>query len=253
MGEHSGQKKNIMIAVVVIAVVLAFVLVIGVHVSSNRALKAQVAELQRLTDALRANNTEQAGQIEELANRDAEQDKELVAMSKSLTTKTDELEAMQEQEAARYVPNIFPLRGNSSLIQETEITEEGEEEEPDEEEEEEEEEPDTEEEQMRLVIPKDAPSATFMTAAESRAIATADGTVVMVNGDAHKGYQIVLDHGNGYTTVYEGFGLALVSENDTVGRGSVLLYFVDEINTFTYWMRYEENWVDPLGTIDING
>ncbi|MBP3297959.1 MAG: hypothetical protein J6M27_15390, partial [Lachnospiraceae bacterium] len=161
MGEHSGQKKNIMIAVVVIAVVLAFVLVIGVHVSSNRALKAQVAELQRLTDALRANNTEQAGQIEELANRDAEQDKELVAMSKSLTTKTDELEAMQEQEAARYVPNIFPLRGNSSLIQETEIAEEGEEEEPDEEEEEEE--PETEEEQMRLVIPKDVPSATFMT------------------------------------------------------------------------------------------
>ena len=251
MGEHSGQKKNIMIAVVAIAVVLAFVLVIGVHISSNRALKAQIAELQRLTDALRANNTEQAGQIEELANRDAEQDKELVAMSKSLTTKTDELEAMQEQEAARYVPNIFPLRGNSSLIQETEITEEGEEEEPDEEEEEEE--PETEEEQMRLVIPKDVPSATFMTAAESRAIATADGTVVMVNGDAHKGYQIVLDHGNGYTTVYEGFGLALVSENDTVGRGSVLLYFVDEINTFTYWMRYEENWVDPLETIDING
>ncbi|MBO6205622.1 MAG: peptidoglycan DD-metalloendopeptidase family protein [Lachnospiraceae bacterium] len=250
MGEHSGQKKNIMIAVVAIAVVLAFVLVIGVHISSNRALKVQIAELQRLTDALRANNTEQAGQIEELANRDAEQDKELVAMSKSLTTKTDELEAMQEQEAARYVPNIFPLRGNSSLIQETEITEEGEEEEPDEEEEEE---PETEEEQMRLVIPKDAPSATFMTAAESRAIATADGTVVMVNGDAHKGYQIVLDHGNGYTTVYEGFGLALVSENDTVGRGSVLLYFVDEINTFTYWMRYEENWVDPLETIDING
>ncbi len=250
MGEHSGQKKNIMIAVVAIAVVLAFVLVIGVHISSNRALKAQIAELQRLTDALRANNTEQAGQIEELANRDAEQDKELVAMSKSLTTKTDELEAMQEQEAARYVPNIFPLRGNSSLIQETEITEEGEEEEPDEEEEEE---SDKEEEQMRLVIPKDAPSATFMTAAESRAIATADGTVVMVNGDAHKGYQIVLDHGNGYTTVYEGFGLALVSENDTVGRGSVLLYFVDEINTFTYWMRYEENWVDPLETIDING
>lgn len=250
MGEHSGQKKNIMIAVIVIAVVLAFVLVIGVHVSSNRALKAQIAELQRLTDALRANNTEQAGQIEELANRDAEQDKELVAMSKSLTTKTDELEAMQAQEAARYVPNIFPLRGNSSLIQETEIAEEGEEEEPDEEEEEE---PDTEEEQMRLMIPKDAPSAMFMTAAESRAIATADGTVVMVNGDAHKGYQIVLDHGNGYTTVYEGFGLALVSENDTVGRGSVLLYFVDEINTFTYWMRYEENWVDPLETIDING
>ena len=74
MGEHSGQKKNIMIAVVAIAVVLAFVLVIGVHISSNRALKAQIAELQRLTDALRANNTEQAGQIEELANRDAEQE-----------------------------------------------------------------------------------------------------------------------------------------------------------------------------------
>lgn len=253
MGEHSGQKKKILIAAVVIAVVLAFVLVIGVHISSSRALSAQITELQRLTDALRANNTEQAGQIEELANRDAEQDKELAAMSKSLTTKTDELEAMQEQEAARYIPNIFPLRGNSSLIQDTESPEEGEEkEEPEEEEEPDEEEPE-EEEQMRLVIPKDAPSAQFMTAAESRAIATADGTVTKVSGDAHKGYQIVLDHGNGYITVYEGFGLALVSENDTVGRGSVLLYFVDEINTFTYWMRYEENWVDPLETIDING
>ena len=253
MGEHSGQKKKILIAAVVIAVVLAFVLVIGVHISSSRALNAQIAELQRLTDALRANNMEQAGQIEDLANRDAEQDKELAAMSKSLTTKTDELEAMQEQEAARYIPNIFPLRGNSSLVQDVEIPDEEEEEEPDDEEEEIGEPEETEEEQMRLVIPKDAPSAKFMTAAESRAIATADGTVSKVSGDAHKGYQIVLDHGNGYITVYEGFGLALVNENDTVGRGSVLLYFVDEINTFTYWMRYEENWMDPLETIDING
>jgi murein DD-endopeptidase MepM/ murein hydrolase activator NlpD len=250
MGEHSGQKKTILIATIVIAVILAFVALIGLHISSSRALNAQIVELQRLTDVLRTNNTEQAGQIEELANRDAEQDKELAAMSKSLTTKTDELEAMQAQEAARYIPNIFPLRGNSSLVQEVEIAEEEEEEEePDEEEEEE---PD-EDEQMRLVIPKDAPSAMFMTAAESRAIATADGTVSKVSGDAHKGYQIVLDHGNGYITVYEGFGLALVSENDTVGRGSVLLYFVDEINTFTYWMRYGETWVDPLETIDING
>lgn len=247
MGEHSGQKKSILIAAVVIAVVLAFVLVIGVHISTKQALNGQIAELQRLTEALRSNNTEQAAQIEDLANRDAEQDKELAAMSKSLTTKTDELEALQEQEAARYIPNIFPLRGNSSMVQDIEIPDDEEEiEEPDDEEPE-------EDGQIRLVIPPDAPSATFMTAAESRAIATADGTVTGVHGDADKGYQIVLDHGNGYITVYEGFGLALVSENDTVGRGSVLLYFVDEINTFTYRMRYGETWLDPLETIDING
>ena len=135
MGEHSGQKKSILIAAVVIAVVLSFVLVIGVHISTKQALNGQIAELQRLTEALRSNNTEQASQIEDLANRDAEQDKELAAMSKSLTTKTDELEALQEQEAARYIPNIFPLRGNSSMVQDIEIPDDEEEiEEPDDEE-----------------------------------------------------------------------------------------------------------------------
>ncbi len=245
--DHSLILKHV---AVLIFILLLFVLVVGVNVTAKRNLRKQLAESQRLADTLRLSNDEKNEKIEELESRDSEQDKELAAMSRSLTAKSDELTAMQEKEAARYIPNIYPLRGAASLLQEDpEIPDE----EETDEEEPEDEETETDEDAVPLVIPPDAPYAAFMTAAESRAIATADGTVTKVSGDADKGYQIVLDHGNGYITVYEGFGLALVSENDIVGRGSVLLYFVDETNRFTYRMQYGENWVDPLELIDING
>ncbi len=237
--------------IALIAVALVLVLVLGLNSSTIRRLRGQLAESQRVADTLRLGNDEKTEKIAELEERDGEQDKELAAMSKSLTTKTDELTALQEKEAARYIPNMYPLRGASSLLQQDiEIPDE---EEPDEEEPDDEITEENPEEQIRLAIPPDAPSAVFMTAAESRAIATAEGTVTKVTGDADKGYQIVLDHGNGYTTVYEGFGLALVGENDTVGRGSALLYFVDDTSIFTYWIRYGEVWMDPMESIDING
>lgn len=249
MEKTAEQEKKIKHVAVFIVIVLLFVLVIAVNAMAKKNLRQQLAESQRLADTLRLANDEKSEKIDALEFRDGEQDKELAAMSRSLTAKSDELTAMQEKEAARYIPNTYPLRGAASLLQEDpEI--------PDDEEEPDEEEPDEAEpgeEEEQLVIPPDAPYAAFMTAAESRAIATADGTVTQVTGDAERGYQIVLDHGNGYITVYEGFGLALVSENDVVGRGCVLLYFVDETNRFTYRMQRGETWVDPLELIDING
>lgn len=241
------DKKGLRYDIILLVVVLLLLLMLVVNASAKRGLRAQLEDSQKISEMLRQKNTELTEKVAELEERDGEQDKELAAMSKSLTTKTDELTALQEKDAARYIPNIYPLRGAAALLNEDE--EIPDDEEPEEEEEEEE----AAEEQMRLAIPPNAPSAVFMTSAESRAIATAEGTVTKVTGDADKGYQIVLDHGNGYITVYEGFGLALVGENDTVGKGSVLLYFVDDTSIFTYWVQYDDTWLDPLDNIDING
>ena len=279
--KHGEARRTMVapwvIAAVVVGIILLFILMNGIYRGQLGQLNAQLKEQQRIADTLRINVTTANEKIEELTLRDEEQDRENATLSSTLTAKSDELAAMQAAEAARYIPNAYPLRGAATLLAE-EPQEEGdpEEEETDPAEENPAEENPIEEnpiedspiedspastgtdamgpeEKKTLDIPEDAPAAVFSAAAESRAIATADGTVVSVTGNADKGYQIVLDHGNGYTSVYEGFGLALAGENDTVGRGSVLLYFVDETSIFTYWVRYADTWIDPLENMEING
>ena len=52
--------------------------------------------------------------------------------------------------------------------------------------------------------------------------ATAGGKVVTANFDSGYGYQVIIDHGNGYTTLYAHCNELLVSEGETVKKGDAI-------------------------------
>ena len=52
--------------------------------------------------------------------------------------------------------------------------------------------------------------------------ATANGKVVTANYDSGYGYQIIIDHGNGYTTLYAHCSELLAAEGDTVKKGDII-------------------------------
>lgn len=52
--------------------------------------------------------------------------------------------------------------------------------------------------------------------------ATANGKVVTANYDNGYGYQIIIDHGNGYTTLYAHCNELLAAEGDTVKKGDII-------------------------------
>jgi murein DD-endopeptidase MepM/ murein hydrolase activator NlpD len=52
--------------------------------------------------------------------------------------------------------------------------------------------------------------------------ATANGKVVTANYDSGYGYQIIIDHGNGYTTLYAHCNELLVNAGDAVKKGDII-------------------------------
>ncbi len=52
--------------------------------------------------------------------------------------------------------------------------------------------------------------------------ATANGKVVTANFDSGYGYQVIIDHGNGFTTLYAHCNELMVSAGETVKKGDVI-------------------------------
>jgi len=52
--------------------------------------------------------------------------------------------------------------------------------------------------------------------------ASASGTVVTANYHRQYGYQVIIDHGNGYTTLYAHCNELMVSAGDTVKKGDII-------------------------------
>ena len=85
-------------------------------------------------------------------------------------------------------------------------------------------------------------------------VATADGTVLSVREDSVYGNCVVIDHGNGYQTLYKNTEPPKVSEGDEVVRGAIIYVGTgDEENRFCYQITYLDQYTDPMELIEIEG
>lgn len=93
----------------------------------------------------------------------------------------------------------------------------------------------------------------FTAASGSMVVATADGTVSVVNDDAEYGHNIWIDHGNGYTTIYRNQGDVKVKQGETVTQGTTLFLINDESSRLGYQMMQDGTYVNPMDLLDISG
>ena len=90
------------------------------------------------------------------------------------------------------------------------------------------------------------------------AVASGAGIVSYVAEDNEYGYQVFIDHGNGYTSIYRSGVAPKVKEGDEVTRGTLLYELeADDDDEYTDVMVYQimkdGTYIKPTDVLEING
>lgn len=97
------------------------------------------------------------------------------------------------------------------------------------------------------------PMLIFMAVQGVNVVTSGTGTVISVSADEEYGNRIIIDHGNGYQSVYRNKGTALVKNGEELGKGYILFSIGEENQELGYQIMKDEEYIDPMQMIDING
>ncbi len=160
------------------------------------------------------------GQIDVLQGNITGLEEEIRVLNETVTQKEQAANELTVELGKRFVPTMFPLTSGRA----SEEPAEGEE-----------------------------PICVFSVAEGSMVIATAAGTVMFVNEDPDYGYNIWVDHGNGYTTIYKCRGDVKVKKGETVTQGATLLLITEQGSKLGYQIMKDNVFVEPMDMLDISG
>ncbi len=96
------------------------------------------------------------------------------------------------------------------------------------------------------------PIIVFEMSAASDAVATADGKVIAINDDEVFNKSVLVDHGNGYVSIYRNQSEPKVMVGDEVVKGAII--FVGGIDNvyLGYQMKYRNAYIDPMQIMAID-
>lgn len=168
------------------------------------------------------------------ANAELQQENEQLLDKVSILSKTvnEKLDAEKVQEE-KNMPTGFPLSGTADMEESEEVLEmeDG--------------------DVVRPMILFDASDGISVVAAGA-------GVVSYVEMDNKYGYQVFIDHGNGYTTIYRSGTEPKVKQGDEVARGA-LLYEMEEdednelADIMAYQVMKDGEYIEPTEVLVING
>lgn len=84
-------------------------------------------------------------------------------------------------------------------------------------------------------------------------VSSGTGTVLSVDADEKYGNKIIIDHENGYRSIYRNNGAPLVKTGDTLGKGYILFTVGEDNQELGYQIMLNEDYIDPMTMIEING
>lgn len=84
-------------------------------------------------------------------------------------------------------------------------------------------------------------------------VTSGTGTVVSVSADEEYGNRIIIDHGNGYQSIYRNGGTALVKNGEELGKGYILFSIGEDNPELGYQIMKDDEYIDPMLMVDING
>lgn len=169
---------------------------------------------------------------EEYATLQQENEQLLEKVSILSKTVNEKVSAEKEQEE-KNMPSGFPLSGSADVEEQEEILE-------------------MDDEEIRR------PLIYFEAAEGVSVVAAGAGMVSYVAEDNKYGYQLFVDHGNGYTTIYRSGTEPKVKEGDEVTRGT-LLYEMEEdddneyADIMAYQVMKDGEYIKPTDVLEING
>lgn len=157
-----------------------------------------------------------------LVSENEELQEKVAILSDTVNDKIQQEEERAAEQAQSCIPSGFPLKSTASYNEdETELD--------------------------------GQPIAYFEVAQGTGVIATANGTVSSIAGNSSSGYIIMVDHGNGYFSIYRNGSKPKVSEGDEVTKATELFVIEAGQERLGYQIIEENEYINPLELMEIYG
>lgn len=148
-----------------------------------------------------------------------EQDAKIEMLSITIQDQTQQIADLQAQIAEQSVPTDYPLTGSASMT----------------------------------VITDGDPMVEFTATEGSTVVAAGKGVVTAVEEDEVYGSRVVIDHGNGYVSIYRNKGESQVKAGDEVASGTTLFMVTEDNRQLGYQIKEKDVYIDPTTIIAIKG
>lgn len=148
-----------------------------------------------------------------------EQDAKIEMLSITIQDQTQQIAELQAQIAEKSVPTDYPLTGSASMT----------------------------------VITDGDPMVEFTATEGSTVVAAGKGVVTAVEEDEVYGNRVVIDHGNGYVSIYRNKGESQVKAGDEVASGTTLFMVTEDNRQLGYQIKENDVYIDPTTIIAIKG
>lgn len=144
----------------------------------------------------------------------------VAVLSETVTKKAVTEDALSQEEVENALPKGFPLSGSAT---------------------------------MESATLDDKPLVKFIASVGINIVSSGSGTVLSVEDDIAYGNKVIVDHGNGYKSIYRNNGEVLVKPGDNLGKGYILFYVTENNTSVGYQVTLEDEYIDPMDIMEING
>ncbi|MGN0376177.1 MAG: peptidoglycan DD-metalloendopeptidase family protein [Suilimivivens sp.] len=212
------KQHHVSSAIVEIAAVILFLFIVAVTCKFvYDAIALKDARKQIVDQIVTINNL--TDENEALSVENSNLSSKITVLSETVSKKAATEDAISQETVENALPKGFPLSGSATMKE----TEEGD------------------------------PMLIFTASQGVNVITTGTGTVLSVDADTEYGTKIVIDHGNGYYSVYRNNSTALVKQGEQLGKGYILFTIGEDNQQLGYQIMKDEQYIDPMTLIDING
>ncbi len=203
--------------VAIVAVIIVLVSLLLSFVVKNYRLKnddSDKKEIAKLNE-----------EIEVLKGEKADMYEQIVSLTDVVAKKQETEKSIKQEQTEAAIPTGYPIEGYALIVQDPTV--------------------DTGEKVKGRVV--------FNTIIGTAIVASGDGTIVRKSEDESFGTQLILDHGNGYQTIYRCPGSVKVQNGDHVKRREVLFVITEEDSLFAYEVIRNGEEIEPLDLMDVQG
>ena len=215
---HAVEKKTSVRIEAFVLVVAAALFLFFAELIHTSVLSGELEGANKSISELNVQLQEMKEENRQIALENEELQEKVVILS---DTVNDGQKQARELAQSR-IPSGFPLKGTASLDSDT-VELEGE------------------------------PIASFVVSPGTGVIATANGVVSSIAGSKGSGYIIMVDHQNGYYSVYRNGSTPKVSEGDEVTKATELFEIEVGHMRFGYQIIQENQYINPLDLMETYG
>lgn len=205
--------------VLYVLVILFFCVMVGALVGVAMYGSSFMAKVQDNTKALQGTITDLTEENTLLQSENAELMEKVTILSETINQKVLEEQELEAKKVEESLPTEFPLTGSVTVEE----------------------------------VDEPEPICIFTASEGTTVISAATGIVTAIEDDADYGKKVIIDHGNGYQTIYRNQGEVKVKMEEEIARGATIFVISDDNTKVGYQMIKDGNYISPMEVIEING